>query len=74
MNYLPPRMYISRGDRNDQIRVLFDYQNNIPYKPFTVKFKLIDQKNLGLSPGSISIVYDSISGGITSALHIGEGV
>jgi len=69
--YLPPRMYISRGDRSDQIRVMFDYQNDIPFRPFTVKFRLEDQKNSALGAASISIVYDSISGGITNALDPG---
>ena len=40
--YLPPRIYISQGDRNEQIRVVFDYYNNIPYKPFVVTFKVKD--------------------------------
>jgi len=67
-------MYISRGDRSDQIRVLFDYHNDIPFRPFSVKFKIFDQKNVVLGAASISIVFDSISGGITSALHMEDGV
>lgn len=41
-------MYISQGEKNEQIRVLFDYQNNIPYKPFVVTFKVNDVKNQSL--------------------------
>ena len=52
---------------------MFDYHNDIPYKPFSVRFKVSDSKNLALGATTISVVYDSISGGITSALHIGEG-
>lgn len=69
---LPARMYISRGERNDQIRVLMDYQNDIPFKPFSVKYTVRDDKYPQLGSGSISLVYDSVSGGISSALHMDE--
>lgn len=65
-------MYISRGERNDQIRVLFDYQNDIPFRPFSVRFVIKDEKYPQLTPASISLVYDSVSGGISSALHVDE--
>ena len=65
-------MYISTGERNDQIRVMFDYQNDIPFRPFSVRFKVTDQKILVLGTTSISIVYDSISGGISNALGTGR--
>ncbi len=52
---------------------MFDYQNDIPFRPFSVKFKLTDTKYTSLGATSISIVYDSISGGITSALNPDDG-
>lgn len=49
---------------------MFDYQNNIPYKAFKVDFRINDNKN-NLS-GKISIVYNSITGGIKSAIYLND--
>jgi hypothetical protein len=61
---------VSVGGRNDQIRVVFDYQNNIPFRLFTVKFIVTDPKNPSLGSSFITLVYDSIKGGISNALGI----
>ncbi len=49
---------------------MFDYQNNIPYKPFVVNYKINDKKNN--MEGKINIVYDSITGGVKSALYLND--
>jgi hypothetical protein len=51
---------------------MFDYQNDIPFKPFTVRFRVTDPKNPTLGTSSITLVYDSISGGISNALSVGR--
>ena len=49
---------------------MFDYQNDIPFRPFSVRFLIKDEKYSQLNPTSITLVYDSVSGGISSALLI----
>jgi hypothetical protein len=51
---------------------MFDNHNDIFFRPFTVKFKVADTKNPALGTSSITILYDSITSGISSTPHPGE--
>lgn len=45
---------------------MMDYQNNIPYQVFNVKFTVND---LNIGSASITVLFNSIAGGISNALN-----
>jgi len=60
-------MYFSQDASNIRsYRIMMDYQNNIPYQVFNVKFTVND---LNIGSASITVLFNSIAGGISNALN-----
>jgi hypothetical protein len=49
---------------------MMDYQNNIPYDIFNVKFTVNDPK---IGSSSITLLFNSVAGGISNALNPNAG-
>jgi hypothetical protein len=64
-------MYFSQDSSNiESYRIVMDYQNNIPYQIFNVKFTVNDPK---IGSASITLMFNSIAGGISNALNPSSG-
>ena len=55
------------------MRVLFDYENNLPFYPFVCTFIVRDLLRWQLKEDRVSIVVDTLAGRVTSALFPDQG-